>query len=163
MHTYVNMQCNPFINNMLFIRCDSYHISLWKHANIIFIRIEYAWNQRFFPRHLILNIPESTDKRLHNGGLLYTFVGSANNRVSSHKSIVDPHAEESYTYCHDTFSASRARDIVIRINQYSELFFTSILSNPINNLCFINTSRKYNFQCFPSSIPFTINWYSHYP
>lgn len=75
----------------------------------------------------------------------YTHLWEANNRVSSHKSIVDPHAEESYTYRHDTFSASRARDIVIRINQYSELFFTSVLSNPINDLCLINTSRKYKF------------------
>lgn len=61
----------------------------------------------------------------------YTHLWGANNRVSSHKSVVDPHAEESYTYRHDTFSASRARDIVIRINRYSELFFTSILSSSI--------------------------------
>lgn len=54
----------------------------------------------------------------------YIHLWGANNRVSSHKSVVDPHAEESYTYGHDIFSASRARDIVIRIKTNTAGYFS---------------------------------------
>lgn len=79
----------------------------------------------------------------------YIHLWGANNRVSSHKSVVDPYAEESYTYRHDIFSASRARDIVIRINHRRAIFHEHFIRLDIeDDSCFINVSRKYNFPCF---------------